>query len=156
MTVGIVVACALVLVILMRLIFIIRHIVDLRSRTSYNAVMMTDDEIAEQIPTLDIIKSFKKECCMFVFELLLVMGIAGSIVYSLHVLTNESRWIKEIIQQQCTDQHLEKIFLYYEQKIDYISVLLVEASFVWGVLLICHFCYFVMRNCIGDLAAKTV
>ena len=27
---------------------------------------------------------------------------------------------------------------------------------MWGVLLICQFCYFVMRNYIGDLATKKV
>lgn len=44
----------------MRLFFIIRHVVDLKSRSSYNALMLTDEEIAEQMPNLDILKSFKK------------------------------------------------------------------------------------------------
>jgi len=58
--VGIVVPCALIMVILIRLFFIIRHIVDLRSRKAYNALMLTDDELAEQMPNLDIAKSYKR------------------------------------------------------------------------------------------------
>lgn len=60
LTLSITVACTLFLAILMRLFFIIRHVVDLKSRSSYNALMLTDEEIAEQMPNLDILKSFKK------------------------------------------------------------------------------------------------
>ena len=59
-SVGVVVTCALILIFLMRLFYIIRHIVDLKSRSSYNALMLTDDEIAEQIPNLDILRSYKR------------------------------------------------------------------------------------------------
>lgn len=50
----------LVLVLLFRLYFIVRHVIDLKSRKTYNALMLTDEEIAEQIPNLDIKKSYKK------------------------------------------------------------------------------------------------
>ena len=82
-----VIACGLVLVVLFRLFYVIRHIVDLKSRSSYNALMLTEDEIVEQMPNLDIKKSFKKECILFTIELLLILGMAGTIIYALIVLT---------------------------------------------------------------------
>jgi hypothetical protein len=124
-TVGVVTTCTLILVILLRLFFIIRHIVDLKSKKVYNALMMTEDEIAEQIPNLDLIKSFKKEFCIFLFELLLVLVMAGMIIYSLVILTKESVWIKQVIKYNCTDQYLKQILFYYEDQLDYISRLLV-------------------------------
>ena len=86
--VAVVVTCVVILVVILRIFFIVRHVVDLKSRTAYNVLMLTDDEIADQIPTLDIIKSYKKECLIFAVELLLVIGIASSIVYALNILTN--------------------------------------------------------------------
>lgn len=82
--------------------------------------------------------------------------MAGSIIYSIIVLTRESVWIKEITKYQCTDSYLLNIFHYYERNIDKMSSLLIEASFLWGVLLISQFCYFVTRNKIGDLFAKEI
>lgn len=41
-TLTITLICALILAIFMRLFFIIRHIVDLKSRNQYNALMLTD------------------------------------------------------------------------------------------------------------------
>ena len=42
-SVSVVVLCALIMVILFRLFFIIRHVVNLKSKTAYNALMLTDD-----------------------------------------------------------------------------------------------------------------
>lgn len=120
----------------MRLYFIIRHIVDLRAKKSYNALMLSEEEVADQIPNLDLIVSYKKECILWGIEVLLILGIAASIIYSIATLTKESLWIKEIIKIKCTDSYLEEIFLYYEHSIDKISTLLIEACFLWGVLLI--------------------
>jgi hypothetical protein len=64
-TASVTVPCMLVLVLLLRLYFIIRHVVDLKSRKTYNALMLTEDEITEQIPNLDIKKSFRKEFILF-------------------------------------------------------------------------------------------
>ena len=72
------------------------------------------------------------------------------------MLTHESVWIKRIIKQQCTDTYLNEIFLYYENRIDYISQILVEASFVWAVLIIGQFSFFITRNKIGDLSSNVV
>ena len=63
--VGVTITCGLLLVVLFRLCFIVRHVVDLKARTSYNALMLTDEQIGEQMPNLDIVKSFKKECLFF-------------------------------------------------------------------------------------------
>jgi hypothetical protein len=82
--------------------------------------------------------------------------MAGSVIYSIIILTRESVWIKEITKISCTDQYLLNIFFYYESNIDKMSSFLIEASFLWGVLLISEFCYFVTRNKIGDLFAKTI
>lgn len=58
--VSVTIPCMLVFVFLFRLYFIARHVIDLKSRKTYNAMMLTEDEIVEQIPNLDIKKSFKK------------------------------------------------------------------------------------------------
>jgi hypothetical protein len=42
-TASITVPCMLVLVLLFRLYFIIRHVIDLKSRKTYNAIMLTED-----------------------------------------------------------------------------------------------------------------
>ena len=64
--------------------------------------------------------------------------------------------IKNILKQQCTDSYLEAIFLYYEDKIDYISKLLVETFFIWVTLVICQFSFFILRTKIGDLSSNVV
>jgi hypothetical protein len=38
--------------------------------------------------------------------------------------------------------------------IDQISTILIQATFVWGVLLVVHIIYFATRNYIGDLYSK--
>jgi hypothetical protein len=60
LTVSVAAPCILVLIVLFRLFFIIRHVVDLKSRSSYNALMLTEDEIVEQLPNVNIKKSYKK------------------------------------------------------------------------------------------------
>lgn len=42
-TASVTIPCMLVLVLLFRLYFIIRHVIDLKSRKTYNAMMLTDD-----------------------------------------------------------------------------------------------------------------
>ncbi len=75
-------------------------------------------------------------------------------VYSIISTTNDSNWIKQIVRYQCTDTYLQNIFLYYEKEIDKISTILLQVSFIWGVLFVIHIVYFVSRNYIGDLFSK--
>lgn len=43
---SVVLPCVLILVFLFRLFYIIRHIIELKSRNSYKSLMLSDDEIA--------------------------------------------------------------------------------------------------------------
>lgn len=154
LTVSIAAPCLLVLIVLFRLFYIIRHVVDLKSRSSYNALMLTEDEIVEQLPNVNIKKSYKKEFVLFMIELLLLCAVAGSIIYTILNFTNDSVWIKEIMKLQCTDNFLQNIFLYYEGVMDMNSTMLLEVIFVWAVLFIIHIIFFATRVQIGDLFAK--
>lgn len=153
-TASVTIPCMLVLVLLFRLYFIIRHVVDLKSRKTYNALMLTEDEIIEQMPNLDIKKSFKKEFVLFLLEAALMCGAFGSIIYSIVGATSDSTWIKQIVKYQCTDSYLQDIFLYYEYMIDQIATYLITATFLWCTLFIAHLLFFIIRNYIGDLYTK--
>lgn len=144
----------LVLVLLFRLYFIVRHVIDLKSRRTYNALMLTEEEIVEQMPNLDIKKSYRKEFVLFLLEAALLLGAFASIVYAVVTTTTDSTWIKAVVRYQCTDSFLQNVLLYYEYMIDQTSTTLLTASFLWAVLFIAHIVFFAARNKIGDLFTK--
>jgi hypothetical protein len=49
--------CLAVFALLFRLCFAIRHVIDLRKKMMYNAVFLSDDEIVEQLPNLNVRRS---------------------------------------------------------------------------------------------------
>ena len=73
--------------------------------------MLSDEEVLEQIPNLDIQKSFKKEFIIFLIENIILIGLFAPVVYSITVLTSESVWIKQIVKYKCTDTYLQNILL---------------------------------------------
>ena len=105
-TAGVVVPCAIILAVLLRAFFIGRHCCDTRNKSAYNVMNVTDEEIEEQMPNFDIRKSYRKECVLFVFELVLLCAMFGVMVFAIYTLTEDSRWIKQILKNQCTDSYL--------------------------------------------------
>jgi len=75
-------------------------------------------------------------------------------VYSIYVLTDNSKWIKQIIKNKCTDSFLQDIFTYYESQIDYMAATLIAAAIISGVLFLVHIIYFCTRTKAGDLFSK--
>jgi hypothetical protein len=60
LTLSVTVPAFLVLIVLFRGCFIVRHVVEMKSKKTYNATMLTNDELMEQIPNIDLTKSYKK------------------------------------------------------------------------------------------------
>jgi len=57
-------------------------------------LLNTDREVAEQLPNLNIVKSFCKETFIFVLEIILLCIITFAVIYSLVGFSSESSWIK--------------------------------------------------------------
>ena len=103
---GVVVPCALVLALLLRLFFIVRHLIDIRNKSSFNVLNVDDEQIEEQMPNFEIRHSYNKECAIFILELIFLAAMIGTLSYAVQELTDDSRWIKEILKNQCTDTPL--------------------------------------------------
>lgn len=146
--------CALIIAVLLRIFFIARHLCDIRNKSSFDVLNVDDEQIEEQIPNLAIRKSYRKECVIFVIEIVLLCGMLAVMAYALHALTRDSIWIKDILKHRCTDTHLEQIFTYYENNIDDISYLYTQATVIWFVLLAIYIVNFCVRNKVGDLYSK--
>lgn len=151
---GVVVPCALVLALLLRLFFIVRHLIDIRNKSSFNVLNVDDEQIEEQMPNFEIRHSYNKECAIFILELIFLAAMIGTLSYAVQELTDDSRWIKEILKNQCTDTPLQNVFTYYEDNMDEMSHLYTEAGLIWGVLLALYIVYFCVRNKVGDLYSK--
>ena len=76
-------------------------------------VLNTEEEVAEQIPSLNIVKSFKRELCYFIGEVILILATLFVIILALLTLLSESHWIKDIFIKECAGEHLNWIFRYY-------------------------------------------
>lgn len=47
---------------------IIRHSIELYSKNQFNMVVLTDREFGEQLPTINTLKSVKKELFLLIFQ----------------------------------------------------------------------------------------
>lgn len=54
----------------------------------------TDEEVAEQIPNLNIVKTNKRETCFLILELILLFATLAVLVIAAVALLRESLWIK--------------------------------------------------------------
>lgn len=52
--------CVLIVGVFIRLLHMLRHIFEIRSKREFNMVILTDREVGEQIPNLNIVKSLRK------------------------------------------------------------------------------------------------
>ena len=115
---------------------------------------MTDREIAEQLPNLNIVKSFGKEFFLFIVEIILTIAVTFAIIYAMLGFSDESVWIKAMFTKGCTDTHLEGIFRKYEVIVDNNFYLFAILLVVCCILIIADFSYFILRIKYGDLNEK--
>ncbi len=67
---------------------------DLKKKMMYNAVFLTDDEIVEQLPNLNVRRSKPREIFFFIFEQLLRIAVLVIVIFALLKLLSTSVWIK--------------------------------------------------------------
>ena len=104
--------------ILIRFLYIVRYIFEIRSKKEFNLVLNTDEEVAEQIPNLNIVKSPGRELCYFIFEIVLILATLVVLVIAVVTLIRESHWIKDMFTNSCTEDHLNWVFRDYEDRVD--------------------------------------
>jgi hypothetical protein len=114
-------------------------------------LLMTDQEVSDQLPNINMVKSYCKEVVLFIIELILIVAVMFSIVWLLMGLYEESWWIKETFTKHCTDTHLSGILYSYEVVIDEVIDMFGVVTFMALLLLISHITYFGLRVKVGDL-----
>ena len=65
-------------------------------------LLMSDHDVVEQMPNLNLVKSSAKESLFLVFEVLLICACIIVFVLSTILFLDESRWIKESFTLGCT------------------------------------------------------
>ena len=114
-------------------------------------VLNTEEEVAEQIPSLNIVKSFKKEFCFFILELILILASLFVLIFALLTLFQESHWIKDIFTKECTEDHLNWIFRYYEDRVDRSAYTTGRTIIFVFVIMGLEITHLVIRRKYGDL-----
>lgn len=75
-------------------------------------LILTDFEVGEQIPNLNIVKSFRKELFFFILGLLSLLGALVIVSIGAYEFVAESTWIKQVFIKSCSEDHLNWIFRY--------------------------------------------
>lgn len=129
------VPCLILVAVLARILYMIRHIFEIKAKKEYNMVILTDQEVGEQIPNLNIVKSFKRELFFFLLEVVLLLATLVVLCIAAYNLVLESIWIKESLNRKCTEDHLNWIFRYNEDKVD-LCGLIVGRSIMFVLVLL--------------------
>lgn len=145
-----------IIILVMRALYIIRRAIELKTKAKYNALLMTQQQVTQQIPTLNIKKSFGKQFCLFIFEIAMRFAILFALMYGMFSLMDESIWLKGVFSMGCTNTFMNRIFRKYQLQVDSGSERLVYTMVIWIVILICDIAYFWVRNYIGDLKTKEI
>lgn len=86
--------------------------------------------------------------------MLFTFGVVFGIGYSLYIFHQESMWIKKAIWMNCSDDHLNGIFLGYEVVVDEIFYIFAVLAVIIIILLAANLAFFIVRVKYGDLYEK--
>lgn len=119
-------------------------------------LLMSDEDVVEQIPNLNLIKSSTKQSLLLVTQVILIGGTIYVFIMNTMLFLEESRWIKQSFSLACTDAHLQGIFYLYENLVDNQRFELNRCIFFCALMFVVELTHFGIRVFHGDLKGKEV